>query len=517
MDNVKAGLVLRNANVITLEPRRPSARTVYIQGGRILKVSSKDISRDQAGPGTRVIDCAGKTVIPAFHDAHCHIPAYAESLLNIDAGPTSVRSIADIVRRIKEAATALPAGNWIHCAGYNEFYLEEKRHPMRHDLDRATTAHPVKLTHRSGHAHVLNSAALALAGITAQSEEPPGGMIERDLESGEPNGLLYGMGTYLAQRIAPAGDNELDAAVTRAGRTLLSLGITMAQDASPGNDMARWNRFVDCKRKGLFAPRVVMMFGAGELDSLQGRQPFYDKEMGLGNGTVKIMIDEVRGSLNPPQDELNRLAADIHRRGLQAALHAVEETTVEAAALALEYALKELPVEGHRHRLEHCSVCTPAMARRLARVGAGVVTNPAFIYYSGERYLSEVPPHQLEHLYAINTMLKAGVRVAAGSDAPVANLDPLKGIYAAVTRHSRTGQDVMPGEAISPLDALKLYTVNAAYSCFRERQTGSITKGKWADLVVLNGDPLTVNHGELKHLKAVMTVMDGEVVYSEAI
>ena len=517
MDNAKAKLVLRNANVITLDPRRPSVRTVYIQGGRILKVSGKDISSDQAGPDTRVIDCAGKTVIPAFHDAHCHIQGYAESLLNIDVSPASVRSIKDIVGRIKGAAKALPAGSWIRCTGYNEFYLEEKRHPTLHDLDPATTAHPVKLTHRSGHAHVLNSLALQLAGISNLSEEPPGGMIERDLGTGEPNGLLYGMGTCLAQRIAPTGEDELDAAVTRAGRILLNLGITMVQDASPGNDMGRWGRFIAWKRKKLFAPRVVMMFGAGELDSLQGRQPFYDKETGLGSGAVKIMLDEVRGSLNPPQRELNRLAADIHRRRLQAALHAVEETTVESAAVALEYVLREAPLKGHRHRLEHCSVCTPAMARRLARMGAGVVTNPAFIYYSGERYLAEAPPHQLANLYAINTLLKVGAWVAAGSDAPVANPDPLKGIYAAVTRRAATGQQVTPGEAISALDALKLYTINAAYSCFREKQTGSIAKGKWADLVVLNGDPLQVSPGELKNLKVEMTVLDGEAVYSEAI
>ncbi|MCX6000945.1 MAG: amidohydrolase [Chloroflexi bacterium] len=517
MDSLKASLVLRNAGVITLEPRRPRDRTIYIQGGRILKVSGRDIDPTATGPGARVIDCAGKTVIPAFHDAHCHISAYAESLINIDAGPASVHSIEDIISTIKETAAALPAGSWIRCAGYNEFYLEEKRHPTRHDLDRATAAHPVKLTHRSGHAHVLNSLALQLAGIDIESEEPPGGMIERDLGTGEPSGLLYGMAGYLSQRIAPASDEEMDTAITRAGRTLLSLGITMLQDASPGNDMARWNRFIDWKRRGRFEPRVVMMFGAGELDSLQGKQPFYDKATGLGSGAVKIIIDDVRGSLNPRQEELNRLAAGIHRRRLQAALHAVEETTVGAAVTALEYALKERPCKGHRHRLEHCSVCTPAMGRRLARMGAGVVTNPAFIYYSGERYLSEVPPHQLKHLYAIHTMLKAGVRVAAGSDAPVANPDPLKGIYAAVTRRAGTGQAVIPGEAISALDALKLYTINAAYSCFREKQTGSIAKGKWADLVVLNGDPLQVSPQELKNLKVEMTVLDGEVVYSEAI
>ncbi len=517
MGNTKADLALRNASVITLDPRHPLARTIYIQGGRILKVSGRDIDPAAIGPGTRVIDCAGKTVLPAFHDAHCHMQGYAESLLNIDVGPTSVCSIADIVRRIKEAATALPAGSWIRCAGYNEFYLEEKRHPTRHDLDRATTAHPVKLTQRSGHAHVLNSPALRLAGIGNESEEPPGGMIERDPVTGEPNGLLYGMGGYLAQRIAPVGDEEMAAAVTRAGRTLLSLGITMAQDASPGNDMARWNRFIAWKRKGLFAPRVVMMFGAGELDSLQGRQPFYAKETGLGSGAVKIMLDEVRGSLNPSQAELNRLVLEIHGRGQQVAIHAVEEATIDAAITAIEQAMKQRPRKDSRHRIEHCSACAPAMARRLARLGAGVVTNPAFIYYSGERYIDTVPPGQLKHLYAINTMLRAGVRVAAGSDAPVANPDPLKGIYAAVTRRARTGQAVVPDEAISVLDALKLYTINAAYSCFRERQTGSIQKGKWADLIALNGDPLQVDPEEIKHLKVEMTTLAGEVVYSEAI
>ena len=517
MVTAKASLVLRNANVITLELRRPSARTVYIHCGRILKVSGRDIDPAVTGPGTHVIDCTGKTIIPAFHDAHCHIPAYAESLLNIDVSPASVCSIVDIISTLKKAAASLPAGSWIRCAGYNEFYLAEKRHPTLQELDRAAPAHPVKLTHRSGHAHMLNSLALHLAGIGNESEEPPGGMIERDLDTGEPNGLLYGMGACLAQRIPPAGDEEMDAAMTRAGKTPLSLGITMVQDASPGNDMSRWNRFLYWKKQGLFTPRVVMMFGAGELDRLQGRQPFYDKATGLGSGAVKIMVDEVRGSLNPPQEELNRLVVDIHRRGLQAALHAVEETTVEAAASALEHAIKMRPCKGHRHRLEHCSVCAPDMARRLAYMGAGVVTNPAFIYYSGERYLSEVPPHQREHLYAINTLIKAGVKVAAGSDAPVANPDPLKGIYAAVTRRAATGQAVVSGEAISVLDALKLYTINAACSCFRERQTGSIVKGKWADLVVLNGDPLTVNPEELKHLRVEMTVLDGEVVYSEAI
>jgi len=509
-------LVLRNAGAITFDPRRPQARTIYIQGGHILKVSGKDVDPKMGLAAAQVIDCRGRTVIPAFHDAHCHVAAYAESLLNIDLSPASVKSIEDIVSRIKAAAATLPAGAWIRCSGYNEFYLEEKRHPTLYDLDRATTDHPVKLTHRSGHAHVLNSTALALAGVTGRSGEPPGGMIERDLETGEPNGLLLDMGPYLAEMIPRVGDAELEGAVSRAGRTLLSLGITTVQDASPGNGPERRARFLDWKKRGLFPPRIVMMSGPGKAGRLQQREEFNEQGIGLIRGAVKIMLDEVRGSLNPSQEELNRLVLEIQDQGRQAAIHAVEETTIEAAITALEYAARQRPGKGRRHRLEHCSVCRPAAAARLSRLGAIVVTNPAFIYYSGERYLATVSRGQLSHLYAIKDMLNAGIVVAAGSDAPVAGADPLKGIYAAVTRLAENGRQVAPSQAVSAMDALRLYTVDSAYSCFLEGKLGSLSRGKLADLAVLSGDPLRASDEEVKNLRVEMTLLDGKVVYGRA-
>ncbi len=512
MENIKAGLVLRNANALTLETRRPHARTVYIGDGRILKVSSGDVEPGLVSPSAQVIDCGGGTVIPAFHDAHCHVVAYAESLLNIDLGPASAKSIEDIVRKIRDAAASTSPGQWIRCAGYNEFYLAEKRHPTRHDLDRATTAHPVKLTHRSGHAHVLNTPAISLAGICNESEEPPGCMIERDLDTGLPNGLLFGMGAYPSSVLPPMSKAELDAALKRASQALLALGITTVQDASPGNGPARWEQFLDCKRRGIFQPRTVVMFGAEEAAVL----PLNDEETGLASGAVKIMLDEVRGRLNPSQDELNRTVYDIHRRGLQIAIHAVEEPTVEAAINALSYAIKKSPDKARRHRIEHCSICDVSTAGRLRKLGAAVVTNPAFIYYSGERYLSTVTPKQLSHLYALKTMLGAGLHVAAGSDAPVAPPDPFKGIYAAVTRRAETGQEVLKGEAVSLMDALRLYTIGAAWSCFREKQTGSIVQGKFADLAVLNADPFKVKTEELKDIRVDMTILAGNIVRGKA-
>ena len=332
-------------------------------------------------------------------------------------------------------------------------------------------------------------------------------MIERDLGTGLPNGLLYGMGAYLSSTIPPVGSDELDTAVKKAGQTLLSLGITAVQDASPGNGWARWKQFLDWKRKQIFPLRTILMFGAEEAQVL----PLYDRETGLTSGAVKIMLDEVRGCLNPSQDELNRLVSAIHRRRLQTAIHAVEEPTVEAAINALSYAHEESPDKARRHRIEHCSICNLSIARRLRKLGATVVTNPAFIFYSGERYLSTVPPRQVRQLYALNTMLKAGLKPAAGSDAPVAPPDPFKGIYAAVMRRAETGQQVLKSEAISVMDALRLYTTDAAWSCFREKEAGSISKGKYADLAVLSADPFQADPQELKGIRVEMTVLAGKV------
>jgi predicted amidohydrolase YtcJ len=244
--------------------------------------------------------------------------------------------------------------------------------------------------------------------------------------------------------------------------------------------------------------------------------PLHDKQSGLRSGAVKITLDEVRGYLNPTQAELNSLVAEVQARRLQAAIHAVEEPTVEAAIDAIAYAINKYPLRGHRHRIEHCSICTPVNAHKLASLGAVVVTNPPFIYYSGERYLATVPAGKIRHLYALKTMLGAGLHTAAGSDAPVSPPDPLKGIYAAVTRMAETGQKVAAGQAISFPDAATLYATGAAYSCFNELKMGTISRGKYADLVVLNIGPGQTGPEELKEARVDMTILAGKVAYRRA-
>jgi predicted amidohydrolase YtcJ len=204
---------------------------------------------------------------------------------------------------------------------------------------------------------------------------------------------------------------------------------------------------------------------------------------------VKIILDETTGRLHPPQAELNEMVLKIHRLGMQVAIHAIEETAVESACSAIAYALKESPNTDHRHHIEHCSVCPPSLAKRLASLGIMVVTQPSFIYYNGDRYLETVPAEQMKH--------------------------PMLGISAAVSRGTAAGNVLTPEEGVVPLKALQMYTCNGAEATFEEKIKGSITPGKMADIVVLSGDLTRVSPEDIKDLKVEMTILNGEVVWED--
>ncbi len=507
-----AGLILHHANIVTLDRARPSATALAIRGSRIRTVGDDGEVLSLSGPGMQVMDCEGRTVVPGFNDAHCHPVALAAAYLAVDCGPGSVRSIAEIREAIRQRAGRTPLGRWIRGTGYNEFYLAEKRHPNRGDLDAVSPEHPVKLTHRSGHACVLNSRAMELLGISAQMEEPEGAMMERDLDTGEPNGLLFEMNTFVDRAIPPLADDELEAGVGLANGDLLAAGITSLQDASWNNGCGRWRLLRRLKQDGKLLPRISMMTGAdapGERETL-ARETLPGH---LQLGPVKIILQAATGLLSPPQGELNSLVLEMHRRGLQLAFHADEANTLEAALTALEQALSQAPRRDHRHRIEHCSVCPPALMERLKNTGAMVVTQPPFIHYSGERYLATVPPCDLPWLYAIGSLRANGIRVAASSDAPVVPFQPLVGIGAAVTRKAASGQDLLPHEAVTPLEALEAYTIDAAYASFNDPDKGSIAPGKLADLVILSQDPAAVPTDQIKDIRVMATILDGRIVW----
>jgi predicted amidohydrolase YtcJ len=510
-------IILINANVLTMDNLSRTAGWLALSGGRI-QALGKQVDLNLTGfRDFAVIDCHGKTVLPGFNDAHCHLRAFAESRVTLDLRPSpTLESLADLKNAIKSHGEKKAKGSWLRGRGYNEFYLFEKRHPTRWDLDEIAPEHPVKLTHRSGHAHVLNTLALKLVGISRQTEDPPGGLIDRDMNTGEPTGLLYEMGEFLSKRIPPLDYKELLRGIELANRELLSLGITSLQDASHSNDLERLKEMLSWKEEGLFNPRINFMLSPSGLEQLQA-QGFSSSisENQLRLNCVKLIIDETTGHLSPSQDELNNTVLTVHERGFQVAIHAVEESAVESACSAIEYALRRFPRSDHRHRIEHCSVCPPALLKRLASLGITVVTQPSFLFYNGDRYLQTVPDHLLEHIYPIGSLLRAGIPVAGSSDFPIAQPNPLIGIYSAVCRKAETGKTIGEGEKISSLDALAMYTVHAARARFEESLQGSITAGKLADLVVLNGNPSVAPPDEIRDMEVKMTILSGEMVWEK--
>jgi predicted amidohydrolase YtcJ len=511
-----AELVLYNANVLTMNQRRPRAELVAAKDGEIVWVGTND-DRNLFKGRSKLINCEGKTVIPGFNDAHIHIMAYASTLLSIDCSPASVASISHIQKKIRQQTERAPLGTWIKGTGYNEFYLAEHRHPNRHDLDRAAPYHPLRLNHRSLHACVLNSLGLSLAGITIETPDPPGGLIDRELDTGEPSGLLFGMNSYINEQvIPPLSEKEVRRGIKLVNRSLLSSGITSVQDATVRNGFDQWQTFLSIKQRGELTPRISVMVGLHALDEFEERNLRYgygDNTLKLG--AVKFKLAETRGQLNPSQEELNEGVLRAHRAGFQVAIHAVEESTVQAAAAALENCQSRSNKGALRHRVEHCSVCSPPLLRRLKAVKALVVTQPAFIYYSGERYLSDVPEAQLPWLYRTGSFLKSGLKPAASSDCPVVPCNPLVGMYAAVTRKAESGQTLSPKEAIPVEQALWMYTLAGAYVSFEEQLKGSIEIGKMADLVVLSADPTAVSPEELKGIRVEKTIIGGEIAWEQ--
>ena len=513
--STKADLVLLNARVITVESDRPMISLVAIKGDAIVAVGDASDNLTFSDPGTRVIDCHGMTLIPGFHDSHCHPLALASSVINLDCRSQKGSSIDEIKELVKGDTHDKAPDSWVRGFGYDEALLLERRHPSRQDMDEAAPFHPVRLEHRSGHALVLNSQAMALLNITKETPDPVSGVIVRDEASREPTGLFIDMASHIEHLMKPFRRTEyLKKGVSLANELLLSKGITSIQDAGPENDIQRWMVFRRLKRDGALIPRVTMMVGyrhaAEFLD--QGLYPGYGDDV-LRIGGVKIMLTLTTGCLYPSLENLKQVALGLHSRGLQLVFHAVEREAIEAAALVIAEAQRVVSRGNARHRIEHCSEGWPEVVELIRSSGAMVVTQPSFIYHNGEKYISHVDQELQPHLYPLAALTDCGIIWAAGSDAPVTFPDPMTDIFSAVTRKTQAGQVLSVNNGVTVMDAMKAWTLSAAYSCFREDVLGTITAGKLADLVLLDKDPLTIPTEELKKVKVIMTILGGRVVW----
>jgi predicted amidohydrolase YtcJ len=536
-------LLVEDANVITMaaaDAGAAPARGLLIRDGRIAAVGPAEQVRAAAGPDAQVVRLAGATVLPGLIDAHCHVSDVGYLATGADCRQPAAPDIPAIQARLRDAAGRTPPGSWVTGSGYVEYELREGRHPTRADLDAAVPDRPAVLYHTSLHACVLNSAALAEAGLADRQPDPPGGAFGRD-DAGRLDGVLYeGPMFALFERNFRTDLARMSAAqraglMQLAGQHFTALGVTAACDADVRRDTL--TAFAEADDHGVLPMRIYGLVVHDQLDwllesGLRGRHS--DR---LTADAVKIWADggmssrtaAIHGSYPVPpygsgilafsRAELTGMVGDFAGRGFQVCIHAQGDRAIEvvldayAAVLARRAAgAAGGPVNPRRHRIEHAGAMYPALASRAAELGIVVASQPGLLSALGDGFAAAFPESS-DQLYAFASWRRAGIPVAGSSDAPVITASPLVGIRDAVLRRTRRGQVLGPGERLTAQDALAMYTRAAAFAMHRENEIGTLEPGKLADFVVLDGNPLDVDPERIGDIEVLATVLGGSPVY----
>ena len=547
---VDADIVLTGGKVITMDDERPRAEALAIKDGKFLWVGTDEEVKQAVGRGTRKKNLKGMTVVPGFIESHNHTLMFGLGLGAIDL--TQVHSIEEILSLVKERGDKQKEGTWIIGVGYNQNEVKEKRHPTRFDLDKATPKHLVSLRHTSAHGIVVNSLALAKAGITKESPDPSGGKIGRDLETGELNGLLFeSPAMKLIDDLTPKPAlKDLVTALGNASQRFLSEGITSAMDASVGgNDIPRQiAAYQEAIERGVLQVRHNLaiwseaVFDYAHFDEAlreaEGKLLGLGIRSGLGNeklriGPFKIIVDGAFSTVtavtyepygvNPSERgcgvlviepaRLVEMASLVHGFGWQLSIHGIGDRAIDVCIDAMEAALNSKPRKDPRPRLEHCTMVLPRMINRIKKLRIIPIMQPGFIWELGDNWFNQLGKEKTSKFKPFRTLLDNKVLIAFSSDRPVVSGAPLLGIHAAVNQRTRSGQDYAPQEKITPEEAIRCYTMNGAYASFEENIKGSIEVGKLADLSVLAEDITLVDPKRIKDIPVMATMVGGEFFY----
>ncbi|HFE54077.1 MAG TPA: amidohydrolase, partial [Bacteroidetes bacterium] len=508
-------ILYENGRIWTGDSELPWAESLAVANGRLLAVGSRDELGWVARRADRVVDLGGNLVLPGFNDAHVHAYEGGKSLLEIDL--RSVKSLEDLKQRVKEHSVSLREGEWLTGGNWDHQNWGGHPYPDRHVLDEAAGCRPVLLFRVDWHVAVANTAALRAAGIRRDTPDPPGGEIERD-EHGEPTGILKDTAAELVLARAPEPDDaRLEEIFLAATGEATRLGVTSLQDNVTPKHFRIYQKLA---RERKLPARVSCWFPLSNLDDLVDLG--IQRNLGgsrLDLGTVKLFADgslgagtayffepyadrpDYRGLLLMSREELREALSRISQAGLQAAVHAIGDA---ANALVLDL-FEELGVaESERPRIEHAQTLRDEDVQRMARLGVVASIQPVHAM-DDLRWAREKIGERVQQSYRLRSLLEAGVRVAMGTDWPVASLNPMLGLEAASFRHLRLKEDApltaeaSASEMISVEEAVRLYTLGSAYVQDRDGVKGTLTPGKFADFVVLDRDVFTCEPEELRH------------------
>ncbi len=528
-----ADLIVTNARVWTVDPARPRAEAVAVLGERIVAVGAAAEIDSWRGPQTRTIDARGRSLLPGFNDAHVHFIPGGMQLDNVDLRTTS--GPEEFARRIAERARSAP-GEWVLGGNWDEQAWSPPVLPSRELIDPLTGETPVFVDRYDGHMALANSAALKLAGITARTADPPGGVIVRDAQ-GNPTGLLKDAAMSYVNKVipAPSPQRRLRAA-RRAMEYAASHGVTSVQDMNPTYSDIRL--YMELAERGELTTRIYAVpmetewqdqarigirraFGSSYL-RLGGLKGFADGSLGSTTAyffepyaddpsSRGLLADEML-----PLDAMRDRLTQGDRAGLQLCIHAIGDQAISIVLDLFEEIRKANGPADRRWRIEHAQHVAPRDFRRFADLDVIASMQPYHAIDDGRWAERRIGPERIKTTYAFRTFLEHKVRLAFGSDWPVAPLDPLQGLYAAVTRATLDGRHPagwVPEQKIGLEEAIAAFTAGAAYAEFQEREKGTIAPGKLADMVLLDADIFAVEPAELRRVRADVTILGGKVVY----
>jgi predicted amidohydrolase YtcJ len=534
-------LILTNGTVLTADQNNSQAEAVAVWHGRIGAVgSTSDI--EALGDGrTQVIDLKGRCVLPGLTDPHVHFADGGASMMHrLDCRDfySNVRSISQIVEKISEQAASQAPGTWViaHGSPMQDFRMPEGRFPNRQELDAASPNNPVSINF-GAHITIANSKALELAGINKSTDAPAGGAIEID-EGGELTGKLVERAQYLVRAVTPDYSyDQMKQGILFASERCLSRGITNIHDIVTNHESIR--AYQELAQAGELPIRVSLLIRVIEaairkesLLNLGIKTGFGDDWLRIGG--VKMSIDGGitghvarfyepyvddpchEGLIRIEQDELDETVAAYHKAGHRICIHAIGDVAMDMALRSLDGVLKEDPREDHRHRIEHLGnwLVNDERLDLIKRNNLLPVPNIPFMHYIWESLLACIGDERLEESFNIKTMLDAGLQITSGSDGPAYwPLDSLRDLGTAVCRQTWTGKTVGADQAITVDQAIRMFTINAAYNAFEEKIKGSIEIGKIADFAVLANNPHEVDPAKIKDIPVDMTIVDGKVAF----
>jgi len=529
-----ADLIIINANAHTMDPSHPLVEAIAIHRNRIIAVGSSEEMKKLIGVQTRVIDAKGQLVLPGFNDAHVHFMSGGFQLSSVDL--RDANSPQEFAERIRRFAGKLSKGRWITGGDWDHERWPDAQLPTKELIDRYTPDTPVFVNRLDGHMALANSLALRLASVTAQTVDPPGGVIVRDPKTGEPTGILKDAAQNFVWKVLPPPSFEEKLSAARAATNhAASLGVTSVQDMSAGADVSVYQALLD---RGELKTRIYAVwplprwerlaqtgvrahFGSAMLRT-GGLKGFADGSLG---STTALFFEPYRDAPNTsgiaademfPENAMPERVRGADRAGLQVIIHAIGDRANDIILSIYEQVEKDDGDRDRRFRIEHAQHLRPQDIQRFARDHVIASMQPYHAIDDGRWAEKRIGYERARTTYAFRSLLDSGATLAFGTDWTVAPLDPLLTIYAAVTRRTLDGKHPngwIPEQKISVEEAVRAYTAGSAFAEFQENEKGTITPGKLADLLILARDIFQIDPKEIEKVKVVTTIMDGRVVY----